>query len=133
MIYYMFQFKIALTSEQRRNLSTLYNPYTISQLDTTFPYMNWHNFISGILMRNDITRNENVIVLDYHYVRRLGIILQKTSKRTLANYFGWRLVLFATSFLNDRLYQRRQQFLAQTTGMIKSTPRHIECTKRTLQ
>lgn len=82
--------------------------------------------------RDDITRNENVIVLDYHYVRRLGLILQKTPKKTLANYFGWRMVLLASSFLNDILYERRQQFLAQTTGVIKS-PRHIECTKRTLQ
>lgn len=115
-------------------MSILYNPFTVQQLQTTFPYINWLDFI-GWNLRNEHTIDENevVIVHDLNYVTKLQDILLSTPKRTVANYFAWRSVLSSSDLLNDVMHQRLQQYLATTTGMLKSDPRQTECVKETME
>lgn len=122
-----------MPAEERRNLTLLYNPYTVQQLQKTAPYMNWLEYINWNL--NNVLKvdeNEIVIVLDKNYIQQLETLLQSTPKRTIANYFAWRSVYFASGLLNDVLHDRRQQYLATSTGMLKSDPREKECVKRTM-
>lgn len=122
-----------MTAEERRNLSTLHNPFTIQQLQTTYPFINWLEFINWNLHNVlQVDLNEVVIVLDTNYVAQIETILQSTPKRTIANYFAWRSLLFAADLLNDVLHQRNQVYLATTTGMQKSDPRQLECVKSTM-
>lgn len=122
-----------MPAEERRNLSKLYNPYTIQQLQEIVPYINWLEFINWNL--NNVIKvdeTETVIVLDKNYIQKLETILQSTPKRVMSNYIAWRCVHFTSSLLNDVLHNRRQQYLAATTGMLKSDPRDKECVKRTM-
>lgn len=110
------------------------NEYNISELQTTFPYVNWLEFVDWNLFHNiSFNESETVIVPDKNYLQQLGGLLQSTPKRTIANYFACRLVIFASELLNDVLHQRSQQFIAATTGMLKSDPRLTECVKRTME
>lgn len=79
-----------------------------------------------------VNESEVVVVWDKNYLLHLSAILQLTSKRTIANYFAWRIVFFSSSLLNDVLRQRYQQFIATTTGRLKPLPRLMECVKRTM-
>lgn len=129
----MNSFQISLGQEDRRNLSVLYNPFTIQELQTTFPFINWMDYINWNLRNtHNIDENEVVIVHDVAYIEKLHGILQATPKRTIANYIAWRSVLLSSDMLNDILHQRLQQFLATTTGMLKSDPRQTECVKQTM-
>lgn len=77
--------------------------------------------------------NEVVIVLDLKYILQLDHILQTTPKRTIANYFAWRSVMFSSELLNNILHQQADQFSAKTTGMLKADSREKECIKQTMR
>lgn len=126
-------FQISLSVEERRNITVLLNEYTIKKLQTTFAYVNWLDFISWNLNYSvSVDENELVLVPDQNYLFQLDAVLRTTPKRTIANYFSWRLVLYASDLLNDVLHQRYQQYVAATTGMQESEPRLTECVERTI-
>lgn len=106
----------------------------MTTLQETFPYVNWRDFISWNL-NNAIHVNDNelVTVPDVNYLRQLELLLQTTPKRTIANYLGWRLVLFSADLLNDVLRKRYQQYAAEAIGMLKPDPRITECVKQTTE
>lgn len=118
-----------MTYEQRRNLSTVYNQFTIRELQTTYPYVNWLEYFNGNLQSiRQIDENEVIIVVDKNYLHQLNGLLQSTPNRTIANYFAWRLVQFTSDFLNDDLHQRKRQYFKES----ELTPeiRLIECVKK---
>lgn len=122
-----------MAEESARELSIVDNAFTIAELQTTYPYINWLDYINWRL--NDLLRvdeSEAVNVLDINYLAQLDTILELTPKRTIANYFAWRLVLSNSNLLNDVLHQRRQKYVATKTGKLKSHPRIKECVKRTI-
>lgn len=115
-------------------MSVLMNDYNITELQIAFPYVNWLEYINCSLYGNVFfNESEIVIVPDKNYMLQLKDLLQSTPKRTISNYFAWRLVLFSSDLLNDILHQQNQKFVAATTGMLKSDPRLIECVKRTTE
>lgn len=125
--------KVSLTEEQQRNKTIIYNPFTIQQLQTTYPFINWLEFLNwsldGIVRVNE---REKVSVVDKNYLQQLNGILQSTSKRTIANYFAWRLVLYYSDNLNDELHKRSAQYDTAITGVKKSLPRLTKCVKLTM-
>lgn len=121
-------FQIAVPEGERRNLSALYNPYTVRELQVLFPYINWLDYINSVLL-NVLTIDENeIVIMDVpNYFVQLGPILQTTPKRTIANYFAWRSVLFASGLMNEVLRTRKLTYLATTIGLRKHYPRYNEC------
>lgn len=125
--------QVSLSDEERRNKTFIYNPFTIQQLQTTYPFIDWLDFINWNL--NNIVRvneREKVTVTDKNYLQKLNGILQSTSKRTIANYYSWRLVLFYSDHLNEELHKRSAQYDTAITGTKKSLPRLTECVKLTM-
>lgn len=125
--------KVSLTDEQQRNKTIIYNPFTVQQLQATYPFINWLEFLNwslnGIAWVNE---REKVSVMDKNYLQQLNGILESTSKRTIANYFAWRLVLYYSNNLNDELHQRSVQYDTAITGVKKSLPRLTQCVKLTM-
>lgn len=120
-----------MTSAQRNNLTHIYNPMTIQELQTNYPYVNWLEYFNlNLQNETHIDRNEIVIVLDKNYLQRLGSIIESTPKRTIANYFAWRLVFFGSFLLNDVLdNQRRQHF---KISPLTPATRLTQCIKKTM-
>lgn len=129
-LFYHFYHQISMTTAKRNDLSQIYNPMTIQELQTNYPYVNWLDFFNSNLQNlTRIDQNETVIVVDRNYLQRLGGLIESTPNRTLANYFAWRLVLFGSYLLNDVLdNQRRQHF--NIPPMTPAT-RLTECVKKT--
>lgn len=124
---------MSLTDEERRNKSLIYNPFTINELQTTFPFINWLDYINWHLQELvQINETEVVNVVEKNYLSQLNAILQSTSKRTIANYYAWRLVLSYSKYLNDVLHIRNEKYESAITGQQKSLPRITECVKLTM-
>lgn len=83
-----------MSREEARNMTALYNPYTIKQLQISYPYINWLDFINEQLPNGTekVTENETIINSSPAFFERLENILNSTSKRTIANYVMWRFV-----------------------------------------
>lgn len=99
-------------------------------MQATYPYLNWLEYIKALLPQGapfHIDGGELLIVDVPNYFAQLGPILKATPKRTIANYFAWRSVLFGSSLLNAALHRRKLQFYATTVGLRKLDPRYNEC------
>lgn len=67
----------------------------------------------------------------YEYILRhiyqLGALLDRTSKRAIANYMMWRVVAESTNFLTRQLRQRQQDYAAALIGTQTEEPRWKHC------
>lgn len=120
--------QISLPREERRNASLLYNPYTIKQLQESYPYINWLDYINAMLPTG-LNVNENEIVTNSvpTYFKQLENILNTTSKRTIANYLLWRAVLTTSGTLTSQLRQRKLEFYKVVYGLQGEEQRWKEC------
>lgn len=120
-----------MTDQQRHDTLVVYNLFTIQDLQTVYPYVNWleyfNNNFHGIL---NFDQSEEVIVIDTNYLNRLNGLLESTSNRTIANYFAWRLVYFSSELMNDVLHNRQRQFFGQ--NHITPKTRLNKCIKKTI-
>lgn len=108
------------------------NEFNIETIQQTFPYLNWLDYINWNFNNNvTVDKNEPIIIADRNYVYQLGAVLQKTPKRTIANYFAWHAVSGSSRFLNDVLLKRGEQYVFDITGKQKSKSRLIYCVERT--
>lgn len=104
------------------------NPFTIQQLQATYPYLNWLDYINWHLNDiMDVNESEVLNIPDKNYLQQLDVVLQSTPKRTIANYFAWRLVFFGCNLLDDVFHQRCQQYVSTRLGQPSSTPRVNKC------
>lgn len=106
----------------------MYSVYTVRELSTKYPSIDWLKYVRAILP-NDVKIDENDFVALglLEYFERLGDLLQKTSKRTIANYLIWRCVLFSSKFLNKKMLERHLNFAVALHGTQKQNSLHIQC------
>lgn len=76
-----------MSNAERNDLYLIYNPLTIQELQTNYPYVNWLEYFNFHLQNlTHIDQNEIVLVVDKNYLQRLGSLLESTPNRTIANY-----------------------------------------------
>lgn len=114
-----------------------YSKSMIQEFQPRIANLNWTDFLSwnfhNIEHFND---NETVVFRARRAIVSLAINSMETflsTKRTIANYLAWRLVLMSSEFLNDELHQRFFRYKATETGVRKMIPRPIECVKKTMK
>lgn len=120
------QFEIDLATissarEERRNANELYNPTTLNKVPTG-PGLppSWPDFFRRIFSFEgtvQIDENERVIVARFEYIDNLSELLNKTNKRTIANYQAWRLVKEVVPLLNDEARRIRHKYRKALTGV----------------
>lgn len=111
-----------------------YAKHPIHELEEIYTQINWTDFVNWNLNNvHRVTENETVVFYDPFYVDYLVTELETLSKRTIANYLAWRLVLMSSEFLNDELRQRFYQFEASKSGVQKIHPRSSKCAKQTME
>lgn len=109
-VVFSYNTQISLSREKRRNESSLYHLFTIKQLQESYPYLNWLDYIQAFLpVTIELDENETVINCVPTFFEQLNDVLNSTSKRTIANYLLWRAVITAsgTSTNEMRKYQFR--------------------------
>ncbi|XP_037924758.1 neprilysin-2 isoform X2 [Hermetia illucens] len=119
---------ISLPNEKRRNSSALYNPMTIADIQTKYPYVSWLNYINALLPEGlDVDENEIVIVSVPTFFEALGDLIKRTPKRAIANYVMWRIHGFSAFFLTEELRKRQLQYSTVLSGRQEQEPRWKEC------
>lgn len=109
--------QISLPNEERRDGEAQFNPYTIAELETKYPHIQWMKYFAALMPTSiKLTHAEVIVVVTPIYFERLADVLANTSSRTIANYFGWRSFLVSSNFLNDQVRIRKIQYLGAVTG-----------------
>lgn len=75
----------------------------------------------------DISENEVVIIYVPEFFERLGEVLNSTSKRTMANYFMWRVVLSKSKALTAELRHHEMQYKKDMHGAVPRDERWKLC------
>ncbi|XP_070505219.1 neprilysin-2-like [Chironomus tepperi] len=120
--------EICLPKEKRRNVTALYNAMTIKAVQARYPYNNWLDYFNAILPNvSQVTDDEIINVSVLSFFDALGPLLEKTPKRTIANYVMWRMTVSSTSLLTEDLRRRRLQFSTALSGKQEQAPRWKEC------
>lgn len=74
-----------------------------------------------------VYENETVINSVPTFFEQLGGVLESTPKRTIANYFMWRVVLTTSGTQTNELRQRKLEFYKTVYGLQGEEPRWKEC------
>lgn len=93
-----------------------------------YPYLPWLEYINAMLPDTvQVNETEVVIVNVPSFFEKLGDVIHSVSKRTLANYFGWRIVLSTSGTLTNQLRRRKILYFSSINGQQEEEPRWKEC------
>merc|ERR1740129_386284 len=129
----LFEIELAEASqarENRRNATRMYNPMLIKDLHTLAPMVPWLEYINNILTEDllQVDENERVIVDEPGYFQNLTKLLEKTEKRTIANYMMWRVARASLGYFTEEARKIQLEFAKNITGTKTETPRWKSCT-----
>lgn len=102
-----------MPDEDRRDGESQYNPHTIKQLQEKYPYIEWLSYVNSVMPQDlQVTEKEVIVVITPVYFERLKSVLESTSKRVIANFFMWRSVLIASTYLSHEVRLRKMSYIA---------------------
>ncbi|XP_007908778.2 phosphate-regulating neutral endopeptidase PHEX [Callorhinchus milii] len=133
----VLEFEIELAKivipNRNRTSETLYNKFTILQLQNTIPGFDWLHYMNMVIddefnpELKHINVSEDIIVYVPQYLKDLVKLLQTVDNRTVANYVVWRIVYRRTNNLSKRFLNRRLEYLKVVRGMTSLAERWIMC------
>ncbi|EDW13650.2 neprilysin-2 isoform X3 [Drosophila mojavensis] len=119
---------ISLPNEKRRNSSELFNPRTTQQLQATYPYVQWVDYMNALLPDGLSVQDDEIINLTVpSFFEELGKLLAKTPNRVIANYMMWRIHAFSIGFLSEEFRKRQLQYITALSGRQEQEARWKEC------
>ncbi|XP_046983748.1 neprilysin-2-like [Schistocerca americana] len=120
---------ISLPQEARRNVTQLYNPRTVEQLQKDYPSVPWLEYLRTLLPPHvAVTSDEVVIVSAPSYLKSLEVLLSHTPKRVMANYAMWRAAEASVPYMTEELRSRQLEYESTVSGKTEREPRWKECT-----
>ncbi|KAL1116405.1 hypothetical protein AAG570_004879 [Ranatra chinensis] len=119
---------ISLPVEERRNATKLYNPMSITQLQSTYQTIPWREYLSNILPPEVPLKPDEVVIITVPtYIQELQKILSHTPKRIQANYALWRAAASTVSYLSDEFRDRQLKYATAVSGRTEREARWKEC------
>ncbi|MCH5346875.1 MAG: M13 family metallopeptidase [Muribaculaceae bacterium] len=110
----------AWTREQSRNIPAMYNPRSLEQLKAMFPNINWDRFFVETMQ---IEAPENVIVTEISSVNQANNLLATLTDREIKDYYLWKYVAQASSYLSDDFANAAFEFNKVMSGVQQQRPR----------
>ncbi|CAM1311693.1 PHEX (predicted) [Pycnogonum litorale] len=119
----------------RRNVQSLLNQTKIGEFQSKFKMWDSLELVNGLTNHVNIAMNkeDNMYPIGLPYLMELENILRATSKRTLANYFGWVIVRTFGSDTLEAFREAELSFKRSTTGVVSQIPRRRSCVTTTRQ
>lgn len=92
----------------------------------------WLELINSLMPKSMTVNDSETVIVDVpDYLTNLGKLLIDTQKRTIANYFMWRVVFASADLLTDNLRKRISLYEAATLGKKIEPPRWKKCVSET--
>lgn len=119
---------ITTDTHVRFEISEIYTPMTIRELNSKFENIDWLRFFSGVL-ETPMDLNQTIVVLSLNYYGNLTHILKETETKILANYMIWRAIHPFLDGLDENFRAALQTFKEALTGQKEPLARWKECIK----
>ncbi|KAF9933943.1 hypothetical protein FBU30_003887 [Linnemannia zychae] len=100
----------------RRDPEKSYNPKTLDQIRLMAPSVDWHLFVGSVLGKDAEIPN-TVIVISPGFHERFERLLQKTSPKTIQNYFVWTTIREFVGGLSLQYRQPMRNLNAALSGV----------------
>ncbi len=110
----------AWTREQSRNIPAMYNPYTLADLQKTYPSVEWTAFFPKTM---DIEAPEQVIVTEPSAVAQAMNLMASLTDREIKDYYLWKYVSQAQGRLSDKFTDAAFEFNKVMSGVQEQRPR----------
>ncbi|KAM4771663.1 endothelin-converting enzyme-like 1 [Rhinophrynus dorsalis] len=85
--------------DMRRDISSMYNKVTVSQLQEITPHLRWKHLLDRIFHEN-FSEDEEVVVLATEYMQKVSELIRTTPASVLHNYMLWRIVVVLSEHLS---------------------------------
>ncbi len=110
----------ALTREESRNVTAMYNPRSLEQLKADYPAIDWVTFFPATM---DIEAPEQVIVTEPKSVTQASNLISSLTDREIKDYYLWRYVNQAAGYLSDAFTDASFDFNKVVSGVKQQRPR----------
>lgn len=126
-----FETKIAnltVPSTDRRDIELIYNLFSLNQLETDVPEINFRKYFDLILPpSDDISDEEPVINYSPEYIRKASKLIISTPTRTVTNYMLWLFVKSLVPEISQRFRDVQLRYDKVLKGTSVPTARWREC------
>jgi predicted metalloendopeptidase len=117
-------FQLSTPPENRRDANIWYNRMTFKDFNNlTSNRVDWLQLTNGIykILNSSLrlTSEELIIVSDIPYFNGVTQLLERTTNRVIANYFGWRIAMSFGSYTVEKFREIQFQFSKITSGVQK--------------
>lgn len=112
--------KAALTREESRNISAMYNPRTLAQLKELYPSIDWEAYFPAVM---GFEAPEKVIVTELKSMEKANELLSTLSEREMKDYMLWDYVSSASGSLSDAFTDTNFEFSKVLSGATQQRPR----------
>ncbi len=99
-----------MKKEDTRDMVALYNKYSVKDLNTLLPALDWQT----LLKEADIKNPDSLVVTQVAYTKALNAILTSTPLDTWKTYLKWSVVNSASAYLTTELDQEDFDFYDKT-------------------
>lgn len=127
-----FLAEISTPAEDRRNETDMYNPFTLGQLKSAYPKLNFDSYFKAVFSGTGVNLKDDqvVIVIEPSYFEALNSAMaeSKFSVKAWADYVFWRMALSYSSLGPKEVEDLNFNFEAVLQGTAVRPPRWKECT-----
>lgn len=117
-------------TQQRDPRNTLRIP--VAEVQNLFPYIDWLTYINELFApHKTLEPYDAILVSGVNYFKLLGDVIQKTPKRVIANYMGWRMLWQSVNSLSQKFVDIHDKLDRALTGSRAKHPRWHVCVKQT--
>ncbi|XP_059154135.1 neprilysin-4-like [Physella acuta] len=124
---------ISVPAEQLVSVTNYFHPTTLGQLQTKYgQIMNWTHFFQTLLSDphigiTEIDESERVNNVVPAYFDRLAVLLNQTSKRTVANYIVFKFMLSVSQMMGEKYLTLYYDYQKVISGQISRRPVYKSC------
>jgi predicted metalloendopeptidase len=125
--------QLSTPPEDRRDAKVWYNRMSFNDFNNlTSNRVDWLQLTNEIYKKFNfpirLTSNELVIVSDIPYYKGVTQLLERTTNRVIANYFGWRIAMSFGGYTVEKFREIQFQFNKITSGVQKQSELWSTCT-----
>lgn len=117
--------------QERVDVLKLYNMLSLSDVQDLFGNAFNFSYYLGLMFNRPIPPSETIDVLVPIYFHRLGVILEKSRKETLANYIVWSVVQKFVPYMSSAYETILLQLKSRVYKVSSPSPRWQSCVSRT--
>lgn len=109
----------ALTREESRDITRMYNPRTLAQLKEEFPAINWDRFFVETM---NIETPQEYIVTEPKGVLQASNLISSLTDREIKDYYLWKYVAQAAPYLSEKFTDTSFEFAKVRSGVQEQRP-----------